>query len=120
VEAEALGKINHDDEFKRGDFKKASPTKPSGPSKGGDDGFAIRRSDKPRATEEEKKGPPTFTRGPPRNKDPEPSDSGFSRGNFAAKKSIDESAKKKTSAPSSGGDSGFGFRNSNAPRTKKK
>lgn len=123
IEAEATGKNLDSNDFKRGDFQKNqnSPTKPA--PRNMDDGFAIKRSDKPRgaAEEEAKKGPPTFSRGPPRNTDSAP-DTGFIRGNFT-KKTADEAPKKferterKPAAPETSG-AGFGFRNSNATAKK--
>ena len=123
IEAEATGKNLDSNEFKRGNFDKASPSKPDRPARNNaDDGFAIKRSDKPRVapTEEESKGSgrPTFTRGPPRteNKD---SDTGFARGNFT-KKTEDSGPPKRTERKpaADSGASGFGFRNTNATRGK--
>jgi hypothetical protein len=69
---------------------------------------------------EEEKRPerPSFTRGPPKEKEAE--DTGFARGNFAAKKADDGPPKRQPKAPaaSAGGDSGFGFRSNNAGRGK--
>ena len=128
IEAEATGKNLDSNEFKRGNFEKTSPSKPEfgrgdRPARNMDDGFAIKRSDKPRGSgEEESKGTgrPTFTRGPPRTENQE-SDTGFARGNFTKKTADAEPpkrAERKPAAESSGGGAGFGFRNTNATRGK--
>ena len=119
VDAEATGKNLDSNDFKRAAFDKSSPSKPMDrPPRNNDDGFAIKRSDKPRAApqEEEKRGPPTFSRGPPRNTEPK-EDTGFARGNFAAKKAEESGPPKRSTKPAAdSGSSGFGFRNSNAAR----
>jgi hypothetical protein len=122
IEAEATGKNLDSNEFKRGNFDKSSPTKVDRPARNMDDGFAIKRSDKPRGmpTEEEKRPErPTFTRGPPK----EAEDTGFARGNFTKKTEDAGPPKRPLRAPaataaSSGGDSGFGGFRSNAGRGK--
>lgn len=103
-------------EFKRGNFEKQSPTKPADrPVKNADDGFAIKRSDKPRVSGEEEKKQGTFQRGPPRESKQE--DTGFARANFTAKKAEDSGPPKRSQKPageSSTTGAGFGFRNTNA------
>jgi len=91
-----------------------APSRPNRPPREGNDENAFKRSDKPRANEEAKK-PEGLTRGPRR----EPAaDTGFARGNFT-KKDIPEGKEGETRKPRAGGqkdsgDSGFGFRNTNA------
>jgi len=102
----------------------SSPEKPRGGNEDGD-GFAIRRSAKPRNTEEEKSNT-GFGRGPARNDAP---DTGFVRGNFRTRKDEEKEAPKRparnfggaggASGDSGSGATGFGFRNTNAKRGRK-
>jgi len=91
-----------------------APSRPNRPPREGNDDNAFKRSDKPRANEEAK-GPEGLARAPRR----EPAaDTGFARGNFT-KKDVPEGKEGEARKPRPGGqkdsgDSGFGFRSTNA------
>ena len=91
---------------------KTSPEKPK-PERPSDGGGFIKRSDKPRNTEEEKSGKPTFTRGPKRDEDvPDTGFGGFR--NNAKKKEGESGPPKRSEKPKepAASASGFGgFRN---------
>jgi hypothetical protein len=121
ITAEAMGKNLDSNEFKRSEkpAEKASPTKPvDRPPKADDSSFAIKRSDKPRASGEEEKKAGGPTRGP-RN-EPKQEDTGFARGNFTSKKNEDSGPPKRQNKPaaSDSGNAGFGFRSNNAAAAK--
>jgi len=99
----------------------ATDSPPKKIDRGGDDGFAIRRSDKPRVMGEESKVG-GFRRGPPREDNANDA-TGFSRGNFTLRKEekTDDAPKRPArtfggGGGNSGDNTGFGFRNTNARR----
>ena len=101
-------------------------TRPSRPPREGAEDNAFKRSDKPRASAEEAKKPEGLARAPRREP---PADTGFSRGNFTKKEEGEKGEEKKgeererkpraagprdAEPKKEGGDSGFGFRSTNA------